>query len=276
MIAKVITHAQTRDAAIAQMREALNEFYIRGVSHNIGFLAALVDHPHFREGRLSTNLIAEEYPDGFHPGDVVHDEPALLVAVAAAIHRSYLDRAAGISGQMPGYERKVSDDWVVSIGRERHFVTVRPISGGHDVTYNGQNYHVLSAWQFGQPVFKGSVNEIPVSIQVERRNIIYRMFHWGAQVDIVVLSARAAELLAKMPEKKPPDFSKHLRSPMPGLLSQLMVSVGDEVKAGQQLAVVEAMKMENVLCAQQDGRVQKTLATVGETLAVDQPILEFE
>ena len=134
---------------------------------------------------------------------------------------------------------------------------VRPIAGGHDVNYGGKCYRVLSDWQFGQPLFKGTVGGTPVCIQVERRNMMYRLFHWGSQVDVMVLSARAAELLAAMPEKKPPDTSKYLLSPMPGLLSQLMVAVGDEVKIGQHLAVVEAMKMENVLCAERDGRVNK-------------------
>jgi propionyl-CoA carboxylase alpha chain len=276
MIAKLITHGATRDDAIVHLRRALNEFYIRGVSHNISFLAALVEHPRFREGRLSTNLIAEQYPSGFHPADVVHDDPALLIAVAAAMHRRYMNRAAGISGQLAGYERKVHDEWVVAIGPERHRVSVHPIAGGHDVNYAGQCYRVLSDWQFGQPLFKGTVGGIPVCIQVERRNLHYRLFHWGSQVDVVVLSARAAELLAAMPEKKPPDTSKYLLSPMPGLLLQLMVGVGDDIKSGQQLAVVEAMKMENVLCAHRDGRVEKTLAAAGQTLASDQPILEFE
>jgi propionyl-CoA carboxylase alpha chain len=254
----------------------LNEFYIRGVSHNISFLSALIEHPRFREGRLSTNMIAEEYPDGFHPADVVHDQPALLITVAAAIHRRYMDRAARISGQMAGYESKVHDDWVIANGSDRYHVTVLPTEGGHDVLFDGQRYQVLSDWQFGQPLFKGTVSGTPVCIQVERRNMKYRLFHWGSQVDVMVLTARAAELLACIPDKKPPDTSKYLLSPMPGLLSQLMVGVGDEVKSGQQLAVVEAMKMENVLCAERDGKVLKTLAAVGDTLAVDQPIVEFE
>jgi propionyl-CoA carboxylase alpha chain len=275
MIAKLITHGPTRHEAIALMREALNEFYIRGVSHNISFLAALVEHPRFRAGQLSTSLIAEEYPNGFHPADAVHDDPAMLIAVAAAIHRRYLDRAAGISNQLPGYERIVSDDWVVAIDAERHAVNVRSITDGHEVVYQGKTHCVLSDWQFGQPLFKGMVDGTPVCVQVERRNLKYCLYHWGAQVDIVVLSARAAELLAAMPEKKPPDTSKYLLSPMPGLLSQLMVTVGDEIKIGQQLAVVEAMKMENVLCAHRDGKVQRALVVVGETLVVDQPILEF-
>ncbi len=275
MIAKLITHGMIREQAIAHMGDALNEFYIRGVSHNISFLAALVEHKRFREGRLSTNLIAEEYPNGFHPADVVHDNPAQLITVSAAIHRRYMDRAAGITGQMPGYEHKVHDEWVVAIGSERHPVKVHPIDGGHAVYYGGECYHVLSDWQFGQPLFRGRVNDTAVCIQVERRNMYYRLFHWGSQVDVMVLTARAAELLGCMPEKKPVDMSKFLRSPMPGLLSQLMVGEGDEVKSGQHLAVVEAMKMENILVAERDGKVHQALAKVGETLAVDQPILEF-
>ncbi len=276
MIAKLIAHAPTRDQTITYLRDALNEFYIRGVSHNISFLSALLEHSRFRQGQLSTNLIAEEFPSGFHPADVVHDDPPVLIAVAASIHRRYMDRAAAITDQMPGYERKVHDDWVVAIGDERHPVIVRPIQGGHEVIYGGETYRVLSEWQFGQPLFTGTVCGTPVCIQVERRNLIYRLFHWGSQVDIQVLTARAAELLACMPKKMPVDTSKYLLSPMPGLLAQLIVGVGDEVKSGQHLAVVEAMKMENVLCAERDGRVHKTLAAVGETLAVDQPILEFE
>jgi propionyl-CoA carboxylase alpha chain len=276
MIAKLIAHGGIRDQAIAHLRDALNEFYIRGVSHNISFLAALLEHPRFRQGKQSTNLIAEEYAKGFHPADAVHDDPALLITVAAAIHRRYMDRAAGISGQMPGYERRVQDDWVVLTGGQQHRVIVRPIEGGHEVAYGGELYRVLSDWQFGQPLFKGTVDGTRVCIQVERRNMTYRLFHWGSQVDLMVLTARAAELLATMPEKKPPDTSKFVLSPMPGLLSQLFVDAGDDVKPGQHLAVVEAMKMENVLGAERDGRIRRILAAIGDTLAVDQPILEFE
>ena len=190
MIAKVITHGMTRDEAIHVMREALNKFYLRGVSHNICFLAALIEHPKFRAGRLSTNLIAQEYPDGFHPADVVHDDPALLIACAASIHRRYTDRAAHISDQLPGYELQVGDDWVVVMGGDNHPVKVRRQNQGHDVDYAGQRYHVVSEWQFGQPLFQGTVNGSEVCIQVERRNMVYRLFHWGSQVDIMVLTQR--------------------------------------------------------------------------------------
>ncbi len=276
LIAKLITYGPSRDQAIDHMREALNEFYIRGVSHNISFLAALIEHPRFREGQLSTNLIAEEYPHGFHPGDELHDDPALLIVVAAAIHRKYMERAASISGQLPGYERVVNNHWVVVMNGTRYPVETRPIAGGHHVVYDGEAYTVLSDWQFGQPLFRGTINGSPICLQVERRNMIYRLLHWGAQVDLTVLSARAAELLACMPVKKVANTSKFLLSPMPGLLTQLHAQLGRDVKLGENLAVIEAMKMENVLRAERDGKVARVLAKVGETLAVDQPILEFE
>jgi len=278
MIAKLVTHGATRELAIAHMRDALNQFYLSGISHNIGFLAALMEHSRFREGRLTTNLIAEEYPEGFQPSDVVHGEPALLIVVAAYIHRKYMDRAASISGQMPGYERVVQGDWVVVMEGKHHVVNVAPSENGEgqNVGYQDKNYRVLSDWQFGQPLFTGTVNGIEVCMMLERRNTIYRLFHLGSQVEAMVLTAKAAELLACMPIKEPADKSQFLLSPMPGLLSQLMVDVGSEVKRGQELAVVEAMKMENVLRAERDGTVSKLLATVRETLVVDQPILEFE
>jgi len=276
MIAKLITHGATRDEAIGHMREALNEFYVRGVSHNISFLAALIEHGRFREGRISTNMIAEEYPDGFHPSDSVHDNPALLTVVAASIHRRYMDRAASISGQLPGYERIVADEWVVAENGLHHPVEIRPVPGGHEVKYGGETYSVQSEWQFGQPLFKGTVNRQKLCIQVERRNMQYRLFHWGSQVDIMVLTARAAELLRCMPVKEAPDMSRFLLSPMPGLLTQLRVGEGSDIRSGQDLAVVEAMKMENVLRAERDGKVARVIAAVGDILAVDQPILEFE
>ncbi len=276
MIAKLITYGDDRDQAIGRIRDALNEFYIRGVSHNISFLGALVNHPRFAEGRLSTNMIAEEYPHGFDAADVVHDDPLLLVATCGAIHRSYRERAARITGQLEGYEPQVEPDWVVLLSGEKYSITVRPADGGYDVLHGEDTYRVETDWQFGQPLFRGRINGEEVCVQVERRHLKYRLFHWGTQVDVMVLSARAADLLARMPEKEPPDTSKFLLSPMPGLLAKIVVAAGEQVKTGQDLAIVEAMKMENVLRAEREAKVAKVLVGVGETLAVDQPILEFE
>ncbi len=177
---------------------------------------------------------------------------------------------------MPGFERKIDDHWVIVLDGQSHAVEMRPVEGGHDIIYGDKSYKVRSQWQFGQPLFRGTVNDERVCIQVERRNLIYRLFHWGSQVDIMVLTARAAELLSAMPVKAPPDTSQFLLSPMPGLLKQLTVAEGNEVTIGQDLAVVEAMKMENVLRAERNGKVQEIMAGVGETLAVDQPIMKFE
>ncbi len=276
MIAKLITYGATRDRAIAHMRDALNEFFIRGVAHNISFLAALMVHTRFMTGRISTNMIAEEYPHGFHALDVPHDDPALLISVSAFLHRRYMDRAARISGQLLGHERKITNDWVVLMGGQQHPVRVDPADGGYDVVYMGENYQVRSDWQFGQPLFKGTLNGTDICIQVERRDMIYRLFHWGSQADVMVLSPRVADLQALMPIKSAPDMSKYLLSPMPGLLTKVAVQVGQEVKAGEELAVIEAMKMENVLRADHDAKVAKITAVPGDSLAVDQAIIEFE
>jgi propionyl-CoA carboxylase alpha chain len=276
MIAKLITHGATRDRAIERMREALNEFCIRGVSSNIAFQAALMQHPRFVTGNFNTGLIAEEFPKGFHAEDVPHDDPAMLIAVAASIHRAYLWRASRITGQMPGHKRDIGEEFVVLMGKDQHAVTVRAIDGGHIVKYQGETYEVLSNWTFGQPLYKGRMNGADFCMQVERRGLIYRLFHWGTQADVRVLTRHAADLLAKMPYKSPPDMSKFLLSPMPGLLTQVAVAVGQEVRAGEKLAVIEAMKMENVLKAERDAVVAEILAQPGEGLAVDQAILRFD
>ena len=276
MIAKLITHGATRDAAIARMREALNAFVIRGVASNIAFQAALTQHPRFISGKFTTAFIAEEFPRGFHAADLPHDDPAMLIAVAAAIYHSYQERAVRITGQMPGHPRKIGEEFVVLLGPEQHAVKVRPVEGGYLVEYKGENYEVLSSWQFGQILYKGTFNGIPFCMQVERVGVAYRLFHWGTQADIRVMSKHAAELLAIMPYKAPPDMSKFLLSPMPGLLTQLAVQPGQEVKAGEKLAVIEAMKMENVLKAEQDGIIAEVLAKPGDSLAVDQAIISFQ
>ncbi len=279
MIAKLIVHAATRDEAIARMRDALNRFVIRGVSSNIAFQAALMQHPRFVSGDFNTGLIAEEYPQGFDATDVPHDDPAMLVAVAAAINRQFLKRNATISGQLRGHEFQPGSDFVVLIGNEKYQVKVTPASAreeGWDVHFAGQRYAVRSRWQFGKPLYLGTINGEPMCMQVERRGLAYRLFHWGMQADVQVMSARTAELHALMPVKAAADTSKFLLSPMPGLLTQIAVTAGQEVKAGEILAKIEAMKMENVLKAERDCVVEKLLATPGESLAVDQPIIAFK
>ncbi len=281
MIAKLISYGADRSQAIERMRHALDSFYIRGVSHNISFLAALVAHPRFVEGRLTTNFIAEEYPNGFSGADLPHDDTATLVAVAATIHRLYTARDAAISGQMPvrRMERNSphsNTDWVVCLGRDQYPVKLSLEADGYDVDFAGQTYAVRTYWTLGDPLFRGTVNGREICVQVDRKGAGYRLFHAGAATDMLVMTPEGARLAALMPEKAPPDTSRYLLSPMPGLLVSVAVAPGQQVKVGEELAVVEAMKMENILRAERDGTVSKLHAQPGDSLSVDQAIVEFE
>jgi len=278
MIAKLITHGATREQAIARMRDALNAFAIRGVASNIAFQAALMQHPRFVAGNFNTGLIAAEYPHGFNAADVPHDDPGMLVAVAATMHRQYLERNARLPGQMPGHEYRPGERFVVRTAQDDREIEIAALPSaprGWAVTLGAERYEIRSDWRFGEPLYRGTLNGEPFCMQVERRGLKYRLFHWGAQIDVMVLSARAAHLQSMMPEKAPPDTSKFLLSPMPGLLTQIAVTPGQEVKAGEVLAKIEAMKMENVLKAERDCVVDSLLAQPGESLAVDQPIIAF-
>ena len=275
MIAKLIVHAPTRAAAIARMREALNGFAIRGLSSNIAFHAALLQNPGFVSGTFNTRLIAEVYPKGFNAAELSHPDPKLLVAVGAAVHRQYLERNASITGQLPGHHYEPEDAFVVLLGDVEYPVSVKNIAGGLSVTFAGKSVDVLSDWQFGELVYTGTIAGTPVTLQVERVGLRYRLSHWGTQADLLVLGASAAALQALMPHKTPPDMSRFLLSPMPGLLRELAVKPGQALKAGEKLAVIEAMKMENILKAEQDCVIGSLMAKPGESLSVDQVIIEF-
>ncbi|MBF0167079.1 MAG: acetyl-CoA carboxylase biotin carboxylase subunit [Alphaproteobacteria bacterium] len=276
MIAKLITYGKNRSEAIGAMRAALDRFYIRGVSHNIPFLASLMNKPRFVEGRLSTNFIAEEYKNGFNAQDLPPEDPAVLAAVAASVHFAGALRNAQISGQMPGHEMKVGSDWVVKLGEASYPVSICAVEGGWDVVLDGKKLPVRApGWTLGQPLFEGTVAGRSVFVQIDRRQVGWRMFHAGTQADVMVYTALQAKMAALMPKKAPPDMSKYLLSPMPGLLVSLAVKDGQEIKAGEELAVVEAMKMMNILRAERDGSVKKIHTQAGASLAVDQIIVEF-
>ncbi|BAE53046.1 acetyl-CoA carboxylase biotin carboxylase subunit [Paramagnetospirillum magneticum] len=275
MIAKLITYGPTRDAAIAHMRQALDEYYIRGLSHNIPFLASLFSKERFVKGALTTNFIAEEYANGFHANDLPADDPTVLIAVAAAANRRIHERDTRISGQFPGHEMKAGDEWVVVMSGQYHDITVRPAENGYAVALGGETVDVRTDWQIGEPLFRANVDGRAVAVQIERVGSGLRLAHAGSRVDVLVLTPHAAKMNKLMPFKAPPDMSKYLLSPMPGLLVKLLVEAGQEVKAGEPLAVVEAMKMENILKAERDATVAKTHAASGDSLAVDQKIIEF-
>ncbi|MEW6705720.1 MAG: acetyl-CoA carboxylase biotin carboxylase subunit [Pseudomonadota bacterium] len=280
MIAKLIVHGLDRNDAIAKMREALNAFVIRGISSNIPFQSALLAHPKFVSGQFNTGFIAEHYGKGFRPEDVPHEDPMFLVALAAAANRRFLERAAGISGQLPGHGVQIGEDYVVLVkgeaGQHRPHRVKVSTNGGVVVAVADRRYELAKDWRFGSIRATGSCNGRPFTAQIERHGVWIRVAHNGARIDAMVLSPRAAELAKLMPYKAPPDTSKLLLSPMPGLLVDVAVTPGQQVQAGERLAVVEAMKMENILTATQDGVVKQILANKGESLAVDQPIMSFE
>ena len=279
MIAKLIVHGLDRDDAIAKMREALNGFVIRGIASNIPFQAALLAHPRFVAGDFDTGFIAEHYGAGFRAEDVPHADPDFLVALAAAAHRRYRDRAAGISGQLPGHGVTIGSDFVVVVkgqgGAQRHVPVTVHAADDTRVTVGTRVYVFDKGWQLGGIRVGGRCDGRPFTAQLERLGVWLRVAHGGSRIDAMVLGPRAAELLRLMPYKAPADTSKFLLSPMPGLLVDIAVQPGQAVQAGERLAVIEAMKMENILSAARDGVIGELLARKGESLAVDQPILAF-
>ena len=292
MIAKLIVHGKDRSDAIAKAREALNGFVIRGVQSNIPFHAALLAHPKFISGDFNTGFIAEHYAQGFRSEDVPHDDPCFLLALAARLHMWYRNRAQGLQGPFwEGGKRLPRRKFAVCVlGKDGQntfvnvslgevelgkptVVTVHAPDGDHE-------YNLLVRHMLGDARISGIVNDKPFTVQMERgmgkNPLVTRVIHNGTQLDAIVMSPRTAELHKLMPYKAPPDMSKFVLSPMPGLLVHVAVQLGQKVQAGERVVVIEAMKMENVLFATRDAVVAKVLAAPGESLAVDQPIVEFE
>jgi propionyl-CoA carboxylase alpha chain len=288
MIAKLIVHGKDRNEAIAKMREALNGFVIRGISSNIPFQAALLAHPKFVTGEFNTGFIAEHYAHGFRAEDVPHEDHDFLAALAAFVRRKSRQRAANLSGQLPGYDVKVGQDYaVVELGHagDNRYVQVHVDEfagkpGVAQITIGGKTYAIESNSRLNDIRIEGTVNGKPFTAQIERGTLknplALQVQHNGTRIEALVMSPRMAELHKLMPFKAPPDLSKYVISPMPGLLVEVSVTPGQKVQAGERVAVIEAMKMENVLFAAQDGVVKKVVAAKGESLTVDQMIVEFE
>lgn len=281
MIAKLITHGRDRADAIAKMRDALNAFVIRGISSNIPFQAALLAHPRFVSGDFNTGFIAEQFPQGFSSAAVAHDQPDFLLALAAASHRRSRERAATLTGQRRGREVRIREEFVIVLmdesgRRDQIPVTVRGTDAMLHVTLAGQTHEVAFEDNLRDIAVHGTFDGKPFCAQIERIGLGYRIQHNGAALFARVFSPRQAELEALMLFKAPPDLSKVLLSPMPGLLVDVAVKVGQAVRAGERLAVIEAMKMENILFASQDCVVADVAASKGASLAVDEVIMRFE
>jgi propionyl-CoA carboxylase alpha chain len=282
MIAKLVTHAATREAAIVAQSEALDAFYIDGISHNVPFLTALMQHPRWRSGNISTGFIKEEFPDGFQPRAPEGDDFVTMAAVACAIDHKSNQRRRAISGQMLGKAVRFNSVRVVKIGSGTQRLEVAGgIEGPVYVTLQDTGktpavpLEILSSWAPGDPVWSGTVGGQAATVQVRPIlngvNLAYR----GIQAPAYVYTEREAAMVALMPVKVPADMSKYLLCPMPGLVKAVHVTQGQDVKAGDSLAVVEAMKMENLLRAERDGVVKIVNAKAGDSLAVDAVILEF-
>ena len=289
MIAKLIVHGKDRTEAIEKMRAALNDFVIRGIHSNIPFQAALLQHPRFVSGDFTTGFIAEEYPDGFKKDSVQPADPKRLAALAAFMRYRYLEHIKMIDGQLAGHEMTIAKKFVVVTGSrvgsndEMQEVPVRVDlkDGVYSVYVEEENdvsrYNIVSDWRPGQICLRVTINGThKITAQVERKDVKYTLVLDGAHYECMVLSPLGAELQRRMLKKVPPDTSKLVMSPMPGLLTNISVKVGEAVTAGQKLAAIEAMKMENTLVAAQDGVVAEICANVGESLAVDQLIIRFE
>jgi propionyl-CoA carboxylase alpha chain len=277
MIAKLCTWGPDRGTAIENMRVALDSFEVEGIGHNLPFCAAVMDHPRFVSGNITTAFIEEEYPEGFE--GVTLDDAALrrIAAATAAMNRVVEIRRTRVSGRMDNHERKVGSDWVVSLQGQDYPVTIAADRDGSTVTFeDGSSHRIASDWTPGNQLATLDVDDGKLVLKVGKISGGFRIRSRGADMKVHVRTPRQAELAKLMPEKIAPDTSKLLLCPMPGLIVKVDVEVGDEVQEGQALCTVEAMKMENILRAERKGVVSKINAAAGDSLAVDEIIMEFE
>jgi propionyl-CoA carboxylase alpha chain len=277
MIAKLCSWGPDRAAALQVMRTALDEFEVEGIGHNLPFLSAVMDHPRFISGNITTAFIEDEFPDGFG-GVALADETLRKVAAsAAAMHRVVEIRRARVSGRMSNHERVVGTDWVVKLQNQSYAVEIAADRQGATVTFaDGTACRVTSDWVPGRSLAILDLDGERMALKVNSATEGFRIRYRGADLDVKVRSPRAAELARLMPDKQPPDTSKMLLCPMPGIVVSIAVAEGDEVQEGQVLATVEAMKMENVLRAEKKATVKAINAAAGASLAVDEVIMEFE
>ena len=279
MIAKLITHGTNREEAILKMQTALNQFVIKGIDSNIPFQATLMQHPDFQSGNINTGFIAKHFPDGFHGAKVDVATQDMLCALVTSIHHQYLNRSGNISGQLDGHSSQVPKEFTVVIGQHGHqsYIDVELIVDEQNdrVVVGEKKFDIASSWSPGELIFDAFVNHQAIVMQVQRKDVFYQLLFNGILFKAMVMPRGAAKLQQLMLYKAPQDMSQFLLSPMPGLLAEISVKLGQKVQVGEKLAVIEAMKMENIMIAQADGVVAEILAQKGESLSVDQPIIRF-
>ena len=276
MVAKVCTSGETRDEAISTMREALAAFIIEGISHNGSFLEAILGHPRFASGDISTNFIEQEYPGGFIGAELNSDTTKIFLGVATSIFLRDAERAARITGQLPGRERAIGARWIINVDGEDFPVYVRHDgTEGYFITHNRKLIAVKTSWQLGRRLFQATVNGKPVSVQIKHLEEGYILTYGGSDVVVKVRTPRVAELAQFMPKAQDRGMKENLLAPIAGLIVSMKVKEGQPVKAGQELVVIEAMKMENIIYADHDSTVKKICVADKDSVQVDQVLIQF-
>ena len=276
MVAKVCSSGETREEAIATMRQALAAFIIEGISHNASFLEAILGHPRFASGDITTNFIEQEYPGGFIGAELTSDTTMIFLGTATTIFLRDAERAARISGQLPGRERAIGARWVVNVDGEDFPVYVRHDKDqGYFITHNRKLISVKTGWHLGRRLFQATINGTPVSVQIKHLEEGYLLTYGGSDVTVKVRTPRVAELAQHMPKNQDSRTKAELVAPIAGLVTGLRVKAGQQVKAGQELIVIEAMKMENVIYADHDVTVKEICVADKDSVQVDQVLIKF-
>lgn len=276
MIAKLCTHAASREKAIEAMQTALSAYVIQGVTTNMGFLQAVYSHERFRNGDISTNFIDQEYPEGFSGAELTTETARIFVGAAMYLYMRQAERAAQTSQQLEGRGRAIGSRWVVTMGDQQYPVMVRPKEFGYDISTDNEHIVVRSSYQLGNRLFQGSINGHPVSVHLRYRSDGFRLIYAGAEATVSVHTPRVAELAGFMPEVRNGASAHQLLAPIAGLIVNVLVEEGQEVKSGQELLVIEAMKMENVIYAERDVVIKDVLVGKNESVQADQVLLEFK
>jgi propionyl-CoA carboxylase alpha chain len=276
MIAKLCSYGKDRDSAIKKMQKGLSEYFIEGIKANISFLESIIRHPKYLKGDISTNFIGEEYPEGFNASKLTSEITDNFIAVATFIFLDDAKRASLISGQLEGRGRQIGPRWVVNVEGNDYAVFVSDRDGGYEIELNGRLFTVHSTYDLGGNLFQGTINNEPITFRVRYLDDGYRLTHSGMRSDVAVRSPRVAELARYMPERKNTDITTNLIAPMAGKIVRLCVKVGDKVKVGDDLVVVEAMKMENLIKANHETVITAVNVKDGDSVTSGQEIMKFD
>ena len=277
MIAKLCAHSPTREETINYMQAALSEFVIRGISHNISFLEAIMSHPRFKAGNITTHFIDDEYPDGFLGASITSDNSKILLAVALFMHMADANRSVTVTGQVPGRPRHIGTRWVISVDSIPYPVSIKPIEDGYLIKLDRERISIRSSWIVGSRLFRGLVNDNAITAKAEMLAPgEYLLTHAGSTVTVTVRTPRIAELAKFMPPRRAASDNPNIEAPLSGKIVAIKVEVGDKVRPGQDLLIIEAMKMENIVLAEREGVVAELLVQVGENVSAKQELVRIE